>query len=110
MVGPDHEPVFNGRLFSADGEHATIIDGFPKSSLATGWTKQQNLETGGYTLKDSNGETVFGYSIKDRVCYVTVGLHSRDGGFAAVPGQGGLVTNNVRVQIGKGSGSIRIDC
>lgn len=109
MAGAEGEFIFNGRLFSADGAHATVIDGFPKSNVEDGWIKQQNLESEGYTLKDENGETVFGYSVVGPVCYVTVGLHRKDGGFAAVAGQGGLVTDNVTVKIGQGSGSIRID-
>jgi hypothetical protein len=110
LAGPDKEFVFNGRLFSADGGHATVIDGFPKSDVADGWTKQQDLDTGGYSLKDQNGETVFGFSVVDTVCYVTVGLHRKDGGFAAIPGQGGLVTDGaITVKIGQGGGAIRIN-
>jgi hypothetical protein len=110
LLDPSGEFVFNGRLFSADGAHATVIDGFPKSDVADGWTKQQNLETNGYTLKDESGETVFGYSVVGSICYVSVGLHHKDGGSAAFPGQGGLVTEKVKVRIGAGAGAIQISC
>lgn len=102
------EFVFNGRLFSKNGGSATLIDGFPKSDPPAGWSKHPDINGDGWELRDEAGETVFGFSKVDNICFVKLGLHNADGAFAAIPGQGGLITNNIKVQIGTGSGAIKI--
>lgn len=98
--GPEF--VFNGRLFCANGGQATVIDSFPKSDPPAGWTKHPRMDGAGYTLMDSQGETVFGFRVEANVCKVELGLHKADGTIAAGPGQGGLLIEISPAMIGRG--------
>jgi hypothetical protein len=95
------EFIFNGRLYTADGQVGTVIDGFPKAVAPDGWTQRKRLDVEGYKLVDANDEAIFSYRVEDNICSVDVNLFQADGTLAAHGGQAGLIAH-VPTRLGRG--------
>lgn len=91
-VGPQHDFIFNGCLFTQAGTGpGTIFDNFPKAAPA-GWTRRQKV-IGGYDLVRKSDELVlFGFEertepgalgIMTRVCHVTTNVIDPQGDLVA---------------------------
>ena len=103
-VGTKNTPefVFNGRLYlPAIKTAATIIDNFPRAPAPDGWTIVKHVHYEGYDLvSEKTGETIFGFRVDSKVCFITTNLYGSQSELWAESSQDALILHRAPARLG----------